>query len=365
MKEYFGSSGDAVTGSSCPGPGASILVVDDNPINLAVISNLLKQNEVRVNLAGSGNEALSLTRGNKYDIIILDHMMPGKDGIETLHEIRSGRDDLNRTTPVICLTANATACAKEKYLSEGFDDYLPKPVDPEVLEDMLCRFLPQEMIRKSTGTDTGEETSELPGSLLFLKDSDIIDAEAGIKYAGNAEAYISLLRLFCRSIDERSVELERLCDEGDLKNYIITVHALKSSARTIGAGSLGDKAQALENAGKNGDTDRVKRETPSFLESCRGLRDVLSRVFEDEMTETDMPQADPEQLKRAYEDMSEAAEEMDCDRLQEIFQRMEGYRIPGEDRELWKRLTEASDSYDYGKVSELLEEYGKGACDLP
>ena len=128
-------------------PDAQVLVVDDTPMNLTVFKNLLKKTGVKIDTADSGDDGLRMSYDKKYDMIFLDHMMPKKDGIETLHELRSRPKDPNLLTPVVCLTANAISGAREQYLSEGFDDYLTKPIDPGRLEEMLVKYLPSDKVR--------------------------------------------------------------------------------------------------------------------------------------------------------------------------------------------------------------------------
>ncbi|MCR5746154.1 MAG: response regulator [Lachnospiraceae bacterium] len=123
-------------------PDAEILVVDDNQMNLSVFKNLLKKTRIKIDTAESGNEGLALMKKKKYDVIFLDHMMPRKDGIETLQDLKSDKGNPNTETPVICLTANAIAGIRDQYLAAGFDDYISKPVDPEKLEEMLIYYLP-------------------------------------------------------------------------------------------------------------------------------------------------------------------------------------------------------------------------------
>ncbi|WP_051533471.1 ATP-binding protein [Anaerovibrio sp. RM50] len=127
-------------------PEAELLVVDDTPMNLVVFKNLLKKTMVKIDTAESGNEALALTEKKKYDLIFLDHMMPGKNGIETLHEIKEQKSAINVETPVICFTANAVSGAWELYKNEGFDDYLTKPIDFIKLEQMAMKYLPPEKV---------------------------------------------------------------------------------------------------------------------------------------------------------------------------------------------------------------------------
>ena len=130
-------------------PDARALKVDDTEINRFVFSGLLKMTQMRVDTAANGGEGVRLAGENAYDIIFLDHMMPGKDGIETLKEIRSAENGINRNTPAICLTANAISGARDKYMAAGFDNYLAKPVEPGRLEEMIRTYLPAEKVRET------------------------------------------------------------------------------------------------------------------------------------------------------------------------------------------------------------------------
>ena len=125
-------------------PEATVLVVDDNKINLTVFKSLIKKTRIQTDTACSGKECLEKTAARPYDIIFLDHMMPGMSGTETLHELRKQASNPNRNTPVVCLTADAITGAREQYISAGFTDYLTKPFFPEQLEDMLIELLPGE-----------------------------------------------------------------------------------------------------------------------------------------------------------------------------------------------------------------------------
>lgn len=129
-------------------PKARIIVVDDNEVNRRVFAGLLKNTKIVIEEAVSGEECLKKVFEKHYDIIFLDHMMPGMDGIETMRHIREKKEHPCKTTPVIALTANAVAGAKEMYLSEGFNGFLPKPVVLEKLEKMIIELLPEEMIER-------------------------------------------------------------------------------------------------------------------------------------------------------------------------------------------------------------------------
>jgi CheY-like chemotaxis protein len=127
-------------------PHARILVVDDVKMNLNVVRLLLKNTGMQIDLASSGEECLKYTLVKRYDIILMDHMMPIMDGIEALHRIRQQADGLNADTPVVALTANALVGAQEMYLEEGFASYISKPVKSIDLEAALVALLPPEKI---------------------------------------------------------------------------------------------------------------------------------------------------------------------------------------------------------------------------
>lgn len=340
-------------------PNAMVLVVDDNPMNIMVFKSLLKRTKVQVDTAESGDECLALTQNKKYDMILLDHMMPGKDGIETLHELRSQGDNPNNDTPTVCLTANAISGARDQYIEAGFKDYLTKPIDSNELEKMLFTYLPDQKIQEATGGDEDtpkEKQTELPEILQPLTGLKQIDLQTGLNNSGTADAYIPLLRIFYESMEEKSEELEHLYAENDVKNYTIKVHALKSSARIIGADELGEKAQKLEDAGKREDITYIRENHEAFLKEYLDFREPLSAVFDSETEDPDKPEADPELIESAYEEIRAAAEDMDCDKLQAVFTEMEEYRIPEGDSALWGRLRVASDNFNYDAVLELLDE---------
>ena len=338
-------------------PEALVLMVDDNPMNLTVFKSLIKQTKVQVDTANDGDEGLLLAKEKKYDIIFLDHMMPGKDGIETLHELKKQESGPNRNTPVICLTANAISGAREQYIEAGFNDYLTKPIDTDKLEEMLLTYLPQEKMQEAGEEVMVQENEEIPESLAPLQGAEWLDMRIGIKNSGSVEAYLPLLKIFYESIDETEQAIEGFYAERNIKDYTIKVHALKSSARIIGAQEFGEEAQLLENAGKAENREYIRAHHEGFIETYRGFKAQLAAVFANEQTaaEDEKPEADAVLMESVYEEMREAAEEMDCDRLEEIFIEMEDYRIPDGEVELYKKLKQAVDHFDYEGILTLLD----------
>ena len=336
-------------------PNARVMVVDDNKMNLVVFQNLLKQTQVRIDTAESGDACLAHTQERKYDIIFLDHMMPNKDGIETLHELRAQEDNPNRDTVVVCLTANAIANARGHYISAGFDDYLTKPISPQKLEEMLAEYLPPEKILAASQDQAAEAGPQVPEVLAPLKDADWLDLSTGIKNSGSADDYLPLLKIFYESLDEKVAEIENFYSQQNWKDYTIKVHALKSSARIIGAMAFGEEAQQLENAGKSGDTAYIVQHHAAFMTKYRSFREPLAAVFAMEQA-ADKPLVDSDLLAGAYAEIKVAAEEMDCSRLEEIFVELDEYGFPDSEAAKWESLKAAAEQFDYDKIIAILAE---------
>ncbi len=337
-------------------PEAVVLAVDDNQMNLEVLSSLLKRTAMAVELAESGDEALKLTAGKKYDLIFLDHMMPEKDGIETLKELRAAAGP-NKETKVICVSANAIAGAREQYLEAGFDDYMSKPIDAGLLDGILIKYLPEDKLvyGKRDEDDMAETDAELPESLRKLTESSDIDIHAGIHNSGSVQAYIPLLKIFYNSMDDKVRELTDSYTQKDITNYIIRVHAMKSSARIIGAAELGEMAQDLEFAGKRGDEAFINAHHDAFISAYQSYREALAEIFETEEEEVSKPEADETLIEQVYEELKAAAEDMDCDRLQDILNEMDEYSFPEAERDRWRKIKEAVGNFDYEMIEKILE----------
>ena len=260
-------------------PGARVLVVDDTPVNLTVFANLLKHTELQIDTAQSGDECIALFTKKHYDVIFLDHMMPDKDGIETLKEMKTISDTPNTGTPVICLTANAISGMREMYKNAGFDDYLTKPIDAERLEMMLLQYLPGDKVTLAPAGDdnfggaddsAGDDSDDyaLPD---FLYDIKAIDVDSGLNYCGDGEDYMMALELYAGSAKQKAKEIEDYWAAGDIRNTTIKVHALKSASRAIGALELGEFAAKLEKAGNSGDTGTLEKELGELITGYRQL----------------------------------------------------------------------------------------------
>jgi len=297
-----------------------ILAVDDNPNNLMVIRHLLKRTRAVVEIAEDGQAAVEACRHQKYDLILLDHMMPIMDGIATLHQIRGQKDGMNRDTKIIALTANAGRGAEQVYLSEGFVDYIAKPVIPKQLEQVLSRYLGIEkevtIADQSKEQEACEVTQEHASEDIDREDIDQIekilsenrwlqllkrsgiDAREGIRYADmDAAFYRQLLMLFARQQEKQQSQLDILCQDIKCQNmpesdfedhkreapkrltawkvWVSSCHGLKGEARGLGASALGAFFYQLELAGRAEDKEKIEQIYPYVCQEWKKVVDGI------------------------------------------------------------------------------------------
>lgn len=336
-------------------PDARILVVDDTQMNLTVITNLLKETKIRIDTASSGREAVNLALENEYDVIFIDHMMPDMDGIETLEKIRSSGK--NTKTPSIALTANAISGARQYYLDAGFDDYLSKPIDSSKLEKMLYDMIPDEKIMEADNDDGSSDEIELydddrSDDVQWLYDISEINVDTGIANCGSMDNYLSALTIFKQTAANKADEIEQLWHSKDIENYTIKVHALKSTARIIGAEELSELALSLEMAGKEGNTEKIDNETDKLLEKFRYLVSQLKDVDE---SQSERDCLDKDSLKEAYQAINEIAQSMDYDTVESIIVQVKSYKLNDDDKSKIQALEKALYDLNWDEVIRLTE----------
>ncbi len=321
-------------------PDAKILVVDDTEVNLTVIKSLLKKTLIKIDTASCGKDAVALSSKNRYDVLFIDHMMPDMDGIETLKSIRES--GMCKDVTAVALTANAISGAREMYLEAGFDAYLSKPVDGKKLERLLKENLPKEKIKelsesavKEKGITSGsfdgakEKTIDAGNLMESLGDIPEIDPVAGLANCGSDEGYMSVLSVFHQTAASKADEIEELYRNGDIENYTIKVHALKSSARIIGASEINALALKLEEAGRNKDMSFIDENNAKLLDMYRKLDSKLSRF---DKNEKDLPSISDSALKEAYQTITEIAGSMDYGMMEDILKELKGYSLPEKDK---------------------------------
>lgn len=263
-------------------PEARVLVVDDNKMNLTVFRSLLKQTQIQVFEAESGRTCLNMLKQQSFDLIFLDHMMPEMDGIETLHVIQ--KEKLCENTPIIMLTANAIFGEKEKYLKEGFDDFLTKPIIQDRLDKMILNYLPGHLVT------TGEyikETKQTIGVEGMPKIAEF-DFEYAIECLGSKDVLMQTLESFAAQLEQVYDKLPTLIgtisQEETRKAYRIEVHTLKSTSAMVGALLLSNISKLLEVAATEGDIARIQVLNPILLEEIKTHRERLEVLFPKEQS---------------------------------------------------------------------------------
>ena len=341
-------------------PEARILVVDDTEMNLTVVEGLLSKTEVKIDKASSGVEALALTKKNAYDLILMDHRMPQMDGTEALSRVRSQEDGLNRETAVICLTADAMTGARARFIARGFTDYLSKPIEGSALESALIKYLPpskvvrQEEAEGAEGAAAGQMT-ELESFYASVPELSYADA---IRFCANEEVLKKTLEQFYRSIKPGANAIDGFLMEKDYKNYTIKVHALKSSARLIGALSLSSDALYLEELGNSlteEDIARIGELTPKLLADYRRLYGLLAPLYtaEEEARESG-PEISSSELNEAYEAIKQFIDGFDIDAIDGFISEVRKYRLPKLEEAKFAAVEESVRNMDWNALIEAL-----------
>lgn len=260
-------------------PSARILVVDDSTMNQDLIRRILKGTKIKIDTAINGEEAIEKLREQKYHLVFMDHMMPVMDGMEALKKIKE--EKLCQNVPVVVLTANVAPGAREQYLEAGFDDYLTKPVIPQMLEAAIKKHLPKRLIKERWDRDRADdmaEDSQEQELSPFLQQFSFLDTSVGMSYfANNEEFYCDMIR--CYLENSSYDDICRYYEEEDWENYRILVHALKSTSLSIGAVELSNQAKEMEMAAKDGRIDDIRRGHKAMIERFGSLLQQISQAL--------------------------------------------------------------------------------------
>ena len=277
-------------------PYGKVLVVDDMPVNLQVARGLLDFYGLTIDTATSGREAVEkLTRMNaaaadaKYDVIFMDHMMPGMDGMEAVSRIRGIGGEYCKNVPIIALTANALAGNMEMFLLSGFNGFLPKPIDIVRLDEILNRFIRDkqdektlkraeaEKIRKALLAE--EEKKPADNSPSAYPDIPGVDIKKGTTITGgNFGNYLQILNTFCSDAAEIIPHLKSTAIDGSLPLFSTYAHALKSASAAVGAADISAQAAALEKAGEEGDLSSIRDKLPGVIKNLEELLQNIKTV---------------------------------------------------------------------------------------
>ncbi|MDE6764290.1 MAG: response regulator [Oscillospiraceae bacterium] len=355
-------------------PEAHVLVVDDNKVNLNVTARLLTSYGIKADLADSGAAAIDMINASYYDLVFMDHMMPDLDGVDTTKIIRSRGDAYSMELPIIALTANAVSGAKEMFMESGFNDFISKPIQIPLLEKILEKWLPEQMI---TYTETDGITSRANVSENFdifgieeetytrsnadpADDSDIVipnvDVMDGLKLCGgNIDAYLAILKTFMETAEESILRIETYAHNRDYKNYTTEVHGLKSSSLAIGANGLSEMAKALEQAGKAEDYKQIAEDTPALIARFSEIAENIKPFVETEKSDVEnKPQIGADTLKAELEKALEAIDELDSHGAMEILDELSGCYYSSEVNGEIEKSRRYTDNFAYEKAEETI-----------
>lgn len=367
VKEHYNRNKgeEYVYRESFQAPDAKVLVVDDTNMNLVVIKGLLKQTRINIDTADSGKEALKMVQKHRYDIIFIDHRMPGMDGIETHRHMVSDFENPNRFAPCIALTANAISGAREMYLAEGFQDYLAKPISVERLEKMIVKYLPKELVitPKDADFDTNPIKEEVEEEKDAFADFDMskfeeldgINIKMAMKNCDQPEILKEALSEFHFTIDTHANALEEYVKTGDIRNFTIAVHALKSNSRLIGAMKLSGVAETMEELGNANDVDAINERLPQLLTLYRSYKEKLFPIADMKKEEAvALKDISEEEFEGALADMRELVSVFDYDNANNIMHMLEEYKTPEKYKDKWEKIKQLMAAVDLeGLLNEL------------
>lgn len=262
-------------------PEAKILAVDDLPVNLLVIANLLKETRIKIDTAGSGRECMDKCSQQKYDLILMDHMMPEMDGVLTFEKLHGDKSSPNFETPVIMLTANALAGMREQYMDVGFADYVSKPVRGAKLEEAIRRNLPESLIKPASPEIPAEAVSTEPSGFADICGAvPELNVNAALQYCcGSAELLNDLLHDFTEN--DHFSDLKAAFEEKRWEDYRRHAHSLKSTSLMIGLTGLSERARASELALKSGCTEFAELNHDSLIEEYSALLGKIKDYLKD------------------------------------------------------------------------------------
>lgn len=309
-------------------PEAHILLVDDNELNLVVAKELLKPLRMQIDTAENGLQAVKMVRGSQYDLVLMDHMMPVMDGIEAAKAIRALPEDKYQKLPIIALTANAMVDARKEFLNAGMNGFVAKPIDFARICNQLKLWLPKDLVRDVPK----EEAKKLLADDLSDREIQPEDPqmgfsfEEGVKHCGSKAALMKTIRIFYRTIDSKANKIEQCLKEGLISDYVIEIHALKSSALLIGAVPLSEAAKELEDYGKQGKTEVLEEKTPDVLTLYRDFKDILKPYADKE--EAARQEASNGEWCQALQQIHQCIEQFDLDGVDRIMEKLEEYQIP-------------------------------------
>ena len=335
-------------------PTANILIVDDISTNLRVAKELMAPYNMNIQTCLSGPEALEMIKNNHYDIVFMDHMMPGMDGIEVTTLVREmeSKDEYFKKLPIIALTANAVSGQKEIFLESGINDFLAKPIEIQKLDEILEKWLPPDKLNESEMLGRDDKKPEKAESI----DISGIDVALGLRNCGgDITVYLDILIDFCKDAEARMVKINEAFTQGDTKLYVTLVHALKGAARSIGAVETGEKASWLEKTAAKGQLSAVRGKTNDLYEHVQTLIKSVKTIVEKHESKDNKEDTEISALR--LETLKTALEEMDIEAVNRILLVFTGLSLDKETKEKISEIEQLVLMFEYEKAIEKINEF--------
>ncbi len=354
VESYVGSqkSGANVTFIA---PDASILIVDDNSVNLTIAAGLLEPMKVRCTTAESGEKALKILKKNHFDLILMDHMMPGMDGVEATEAIRRDIPEA-ADTPIIALTANVAEGSLEMFMKAGMADLIAKPIDVKQLSSKLLQWLPEHKVFKSENAEVETVSEEVVSDAEEMY--DCLDCAKAVEGLGSTSLFRKIVADYYRKGPAIYTAIEKAVSRADWNDYTIRMHALKSTSRQIGALELGDLAEKLEAAGKAAEAEAVEMYHTVTMSTFKKLLDDLSKYFnEGSAKEEKQELISDEELGAIFERLTNACVNLDMDEMEACEDLLKQKSFPENKKGFVEELCNAIEQMDTDACVEIMEKY--------
>jgi len=348
-----------------PMPYGRILVVDDVETNIYVTKGLLIPYALKeIDSANSGPDAIKKIKDGKvYDVIFMDHMMPGMDGIETVKYIR----EAGYKEPIVALTANAIGGHSDIFIQNNFNNFILKPIDIRQLNVVMNTYVrdkqPQHVIdeaRKQAQLQQSLQkdksvTGDSSASVFFGAEIPGLDIAKGLKrFDGNENVYLDVLRSYAAGVSSMLDTIETF-DEETLTDYIIKVHGIKGTSFDIFADAAANEAKDLEDAGKSGNLEFIKTNHPAFINNTRKLISCIENVLSNLNAKNDKPINEKPDIKLLFQ-LIDACNDFDMGKADEIMAELEKYKYESDnDLIIWLRT--AVDRMQFEEIAQKLNSY--------
>ncbi|MDR0221651.1 MAG: response regulator, partial [Lachnospiraceae bacterium] len=344
-------------------PTAQVLVTDDNALNLKVASGFLEMYGIKADTVSSGEEALQKVQEKAYDLVFMDHMMPGMDGVETTGAIRALGGKFTEL-PIVALTANSIVGSEEVFLANGLNGYLSKPIETKRLADVLGRWIPAEKMAERPAVT--EQVHDGPAGFLDrLAQIPEINIEKGLGNLSQKEdLYEEMLEMFSNRAAGECESMSGFLVEGNIERFAIAIHGIKASLLTLGISELSTLAQEMEMEAKAGNTAYCQEQYPPFKEKVLDLNQRLGELFvsKEQPSGNGLPKESAAFLLENLQQFVEAAENFDTDTGIEILTKLGGYDFSEVIGSLLKQALDAIKVFDYDTAEERVRKVA-GLCE--